>query len=352
MTDTGAGGGSPASGAPVSNASSIAEPASAGGSSVDLSGRVALVIPTFNGGPRWQRVMDAWLDQTGVGPLQIVCPDSGSSDGSDEVSRRAGADVIEVAQADFSHGGTRNLAVQHTEREFVILSVQDALPLSPALASELVRPLAEDDSLCATFGRQVPLPGCHPVLRQRIGAWAGGSEIELQALGARSWSALNPWERLALIRYDHVIAAMRRSVWEQLPFEPVNFGEDVSWSRRVILDGGKLAFVPDAAVEHSHDRSAWDEARRIYCDHRNLRRLVGLVAVPSRADMSVNVAAARAHYSQLIDATEGVDDGTRRAWQRWAFDLARYENWAQYLGANFGLRWWFTPLDRWLRRGI
>lgn len=317
-----------------------------------LANRVALVIPTFNGGPRWQRVIDTWRDQRGAGRLEIVVPDSGSSDGSDQVARRAGATLINIPQHEFSHGGTRNLAVASTDAEFVILSVQDALPLSTSLAAELLAPMIADERVCATFGRQVPLPGCHPVLRERIGGWAGGTEVELQQLGSRSWEDLDPWERLKLIRYDHVIAAMRRSVWEALPFEPVNFGEDIDWARRVILDGGRIAFVPGAAVEHSHNRPAWDEARRIYCDHKNLRRLVGLVTVPTLADIQRNVPAARAHYRQLVDQATTVDAGTRAKWHTWGQRLALYENWAQYLGANFGRRWWFTPVDRWLRRGI
>lgn len=318
----------------------------------DLVGRAALVIPTWNGGPRFEQVLAAWRRQQGVDPLDIVCPDSGSSDGTVDVIRRFEARHVAVDQATFSHGGTRNDAVAGLDHEFVILSVQDALPVDDRLAQALLAPLVDDPDLCATFGRQVPLPGAHPILVSRIGDWAGGEELEIQELGGRDWDTLDPWERLRLIRYDHVIACMRRSVWEQHPFAPVSFGEDVDWAHRVIRAGGRLAFVPDAVVEHSHERPAWDEARRIYCDHRNLKRLVGLTTVPRLADLRRNVPAARAHYRQLVDGAEGVDEATRQRWQAWGHDLALYENWAQYLGANWSRRWWFRPIDRWLRRGI
>jgi hypothetical protein len=145
---------------------------------------------------------------------------------------------------------------------------------------------------------------------------------------------------------------MRRSVWERHRFEPANFGEDVRWSTRVIRSGGRIAFVPSAVVRHSHDRSAWEEARRIYCDHRNLSELLGLVTVPSRRQIPVNVRAARNHYRQLVDRQTDVDATTRAVWHRWADRLAWAENWAQYLGALHGRRWWFRPVDWWLRRGI
>jgi rhamnosyltransferase len=317
-----------------------------------LAGRASLVIPTLNGGERFERVLDLWRAQTGVGTLEIICPDSGSRDGTIDALRRAGARTLPIPPRHFNHGETRNRAVAVTTTEYVILSVQDALPMSTTLALELLQPLEDDPALCAVYGRQVPMPNCHPVLAERIGAWAGGTEPVVQELGERRWDRLEPRERLQLIRYDHVIAAMRRSAWERQRFEQLPFGEDVAWAARLIRNGLRLAFAPAAIVEHSHNRSAWDEARRIYCDHSNLRRLVGLVSVPGRRHIAGNVQAARAHYRALIDAKTDVDATTRQIWSEWADKLALYENWAQYLGANFSLRWWFQPVDRWLRQGI
>jgi len=314
--------------------------------------RVALVIPTLNGGELFGRVLDMWTAQQGVGPIDICCPDSGSQDGTQDDLRRVGARTLPIAPRMFNHGETRNRAVATTHCEFVILSVQDALPLSTTLARELVAPLEADPDLCATFGRQVPRPGCHPVLCERIDNWAGGNEPVVQELDDEPWEELDPWDRLALIRYDHVIACMRRSVWERHRFEHVSFGEDVTWASRVIRSGGKIAFVPTAVVEHSHDRTAWDEARRIYCDHSNLRRLVDLMTVPSRRVIKGNVEAARAHYAHLVQQATDVDPTTRELWAEWADQLAHYENWAQYLGAHYSHRWWFRPVDRWLRKRI
>ena len=312
----------------------------------------ALVIPTLNGGERFARAMSMWRGQTGVGELEICCPDSGSNDGTVDVIRGAGGRVLPIPRGEFNHGDTRNRAVAVVTADFVFLSVQDALPLDTSMARELLEPLQRDPELAATFGRQVPMPGCHPVLEERIAGWAGGDEPVLQELGDRRWDDLEPLERLGLIRYDHVIACMRRSVWERVRFEPRSFGEDVAWSARVIRPGGRIAFVPSAVVEHSHDRPAFDEARRIYCDHRNLGELVGLRMVPDAARRRANIQGARTHYRNLVEARTDVDEATRTRWMRWGQDLARYENWAMYLAANFAHRWWFGPVDRWLRRGI
>lgn len=318
----------------------------------DAPPSVALVIPTLNGGELFERVLEMWGSQSGVGSLEICCPDSGSTDGTREAVRRAGGTVIDIPRGTFNHGGTRNLAVGQTSAEFVILTVQDALPLGAAVARELVAPLMADPGLSATYGRQVPRAGCHPVLRERIGAWAGGDDPVIQELGTRDWGTMDPFERLALIRYDHVIACVRRSAWEERPIGEVSFGEDVEWASRTIRGGGRIAFAPAAVVEHSHDRTPWDEARRIYCDHRNLSQLVGLVTVPDRRLISTNVGHARAHYRGLVESQPDVDATTRANWQRWADQLALYENWAQYLGARWSRRLLFRPIDRWLRHRI
>lgn len=317
-----------------------------------LAGRVALVIPTLNGGDLFGRVLEMWRAQQDVGTIEICCPDSGSRDGTVDHIRAAGARTMSISPKLFNHGETRNRAISATNAEFVILSVQDALPLSTDVAWDLVSPLVDDPELCATYGRQQPRPECHPVLAERIGHWAGGDQPVLQELGELDWKAMSPTERLQLCRYDHVIACVRRSIWERWRLETVPFGEDVRWAKRVIRNGGRIAFVPGAVVEHSHNRSAWDEARRIYCDHGNLRDLFGLVAVPSRRVIGRNVAAARAHYRSLVEGLDDVDATTRGVWLLWADRLALLENWGQYLGANFSHRWWFRPVDRWLRKGI
>lgn len=314
--------------------------------------RVALVVPTWNGGPLWERALALWRTQEDVGELAIVCPDSGSRDGTPDVVRRAGGRVVDVPPGTFNHGRTRQDALATLDAEFAILTVQDALPLSPRTAAALVAPLVADPTLCATYGRQLPRPGCHPVLAARIGEWAGGRDPVVQALDGRDWDALTPWERLALVRYDHVIACVRTSAVRRWPIHALSFGEDVDWATRVIRAGGRIAFVPDAEVEHSHDRSPWDEGRRIYCDHRNLSRLLGLVTVPRMGLVKANVAAARQHYAHLVDSADAPDAATRARWHAWARDLALYENWAQYLGANVARAWWFRPVDRRLRRGI
>ena len=71
---------------------------------------VTVAIPVRDGGALLARTLDALARQTVEHEL-LVC-DSGSRDGSPELARAHGARVLEIAPAQFSHGGTRNLLMR------------------------------------------------------------------------------------------------------------------------------------------------------------------------------------------------------------------------------------------------
>jgi hypothetical protein len=57
-------------------------------------------------------------------------------------------------------------------------------------------------------------------------------------------------------------AAVRRDVWESFRFDEALTGlEDLHLGKRVVQAGGRVAYVPGAAVLHHHDE-AWSQIRR------------------------------------------------------------------------------------------
>ncbi|MBI3493615.1 MAG: hypothetical protein HY047_17835, partial [Acidobacteria bacterium] len=73
----------------------------------------------------------------------------------------------------------------------------------------------------------------------------------------------------------------RRSIWRRQPFARTPIGEDIEWARAVLLAGYRLAYVPAAAVIHSHDRPARYEFARTYVLHRRLYELFRLRTIPT-----------------------------------------------------------------------
>jgi rhamnosyltransferase len=242
---------------------------------------VSIVIPVLNGGRVLEEALTVIRDQEGDFSLEVLCLDSGSSDGSREVCTRLGAHVIDVPPGTFNHGATRNQGIALSRGEFVVLLVQDAVPVGTNWLATLLHNFSKAD-VAGVYCRQIPRPDADVLTRRQLDNWVTGkSERVVQRLNGRTWEALTPWQSLELCTFDDVCACLRRAVWEHLPYRATYFGEDVEWGKEVIQAGYTLVYEPDAAVVHSHGRSAWYEYKRTYLCHRRLYALFGLQTVPT-----------------------------------------------------------------------
>jgi rhamnosyltransferase len=244
---------------------------------------VSVVIPARNGGPRLASVLDAVRQQRTDFATELIAVDSGSTDGTLETLSRRVDVLLKIAPPDFNHGATRNLGASHARGAFVVMLVQDALPQSDRWLEALIAPMRRDPGIAGTFARQVACSDASPLTRHHLATWiAAGPDARTMAIHDHSaYDQWSPLERLKACAFDNVCAAVRRSVWEQHPFPEVPIAEDLAWGREVLLAGHALAYVPDAIVEHSHERSAWHELKRTWVLHQQLHRLFGVRTIPT-----------------------------------------------------------------------
>jgi rhamnosyltransferase len=99
----------------------------------------------------------------------------------------------------------------------------------------------------------------------------------------------------------------------------------MAWAREVLPAGYGLAYVPNAVVEHSHDRSAVYELKRTWVLHQQLYRLFGLQTIPSGAGLLRAVASlARLHRRLLSDEGASMSAQMRGAALAVAWPLGQY----------------------------
>jgi len=238
-----------------------------------------VVIPVLDGGRVFAEQMRALAGQKRT-PLEIVVVDSGSRDESVDTALEYGARVIEIRKEDFDHGATRNLGIEHTHGEFVVLLTQDATPTSPEFIDSIVAPF-EDPNVAGVYGRQLPRPDCDVVTARNLNGWLTGREdARRMRLPEDGLERLAPMERYQLCVFDSVCCALRRRCWEEIPYERTSFGEDVTWGREALSRGWTLAYEPTASVVHSHRRSILYEFERTRECHALLHRLFGVSTLP------------------------------------------------------------------------
>jgi len=315
-------------------------------------------MPTWNGGPLLEEVLDGIVGQKGTTFDELQAVDSGSTDGTLERLEKAGFEVASIPQREFDHGGTRDRGIAKTTGDIVVLMVQDATPQGTDWLQKMVEPF-EDPQVAGVWCRQIPRPGCQPVLERRIRGWPGwGEGVTVKKLeDGQQLEDLQPFDQLMQSAFDNVASAIRRSAWERFPLGPRRFGEDVHFGKRAIAAGLALAHQGGACVMHSHSRSAWDEGRRTFCDHRNLRGLFGLVGIPTRKAMQAAVRISTEEHVNYVKSLKlpPEQEGPALSWTR---DYVRWQCWGQFLGAKAGAnpkglkgvfyRW----LGRRLERGI
>ena len=295
--------------------------------------RVSILLLTRNGASTLPDVLDGLARQRVPFAVETVAVDSGSTDGTLDLLAGRVDRLLHIPPETFNHGLTRNLGIEACLGELVVLLVQDAVPESESWLASLVAPLWADSSLGGSYARQVPRRDASAVTRHYLAAWVAASEQpRISALGSLAeLEALAPGERLLRCTFDNVCSCIRRAVWAEHPFAATDIAEDVQWAREVLLAGYRLAYVPEAVVVHSHDRSARYELWRTYLVHRTLWTLLGLRTVPTWIHLLRAVAFSLGLHVRCL-ARDGVGILARPREIARAFALAFAWPLGQYLG--------------------
>jgi rhamnosyltransferase len=304
----------------------------------------SVLLLTRDGMDTLPRVLASVRSQAVSFPFEIVAVDSGSRDGTAGFLRSQADRLVEIPAHEFNHGTTRNLGVEACLAPLVALLVQDAEPASEDWLARLVAPLREDHAegqapgggrLAGTYARQVPRADASAVARMYLSRHlaAGPAPRRQSVAGRTAFDALSPAQRLAVCTFDNVCACIRRDVWHRHPFKEAPIAEDLEWAREVLLAGYDLAYVPEAAVRHSHNRPAGYEFRRARLVHRQLRRLFGLATIPSPVHLARAIAVSAAAHARWTLAEPGTVRSRLSALPR-ALALAVAMPLGQYLGAR------------------
>lgn len=293
-------------------------------------------MPTWNAGPLLDEVLASVNALEGVTFDELVAVDSGSKDGTQQRLRAAGFDVHTIPQREFDHGSTRDLGISRTTGDFVVLLVQDATLQGRDWLQKMVAPF-DDPQVAGVWCRQIPRPKCQPVMKRRVSGWPGwGDGVTIKKLPeGKALDDLQPFDQLFTCAFDNVASCVRRSVWQQFPLGPRRFGEDIHYGKRVVAAGHAIAHQGGCAVMHSHDRTAWSEGKRTFCDHRNLHRLFGLVGIPDREALKGALKGSTEEHVAYVESLELPAD-ERAAAIAWTKEYCKWQCWGQFLGAKAG----------------
>jgi rhamnosyltransferase len=204
--------------------------------------------------------LEAILAQEVDGTFAVTVIDSGSTDGSDEIAESLPVRLIRIKPEEFHHARTRNLGAEANAAPVIVYVNAHVLPVSTSWLQKLTAPLrAETDDLVAgAYGQQIPNADAYPMERFML--------ERLYGPNARVQRAV-PGQRVeyGLTLFSTANCAIRRDLWALRPFsDHVPVAEDQEWSRFWLEHGYAIAYVPEAAVLHSHNFSLGRIFHRYY----------------------------------------------------------------------------------------
>jgi rhamnosyltransferase len=224
---------------------------------------ISVVIPAKNGEATIASCLQGIFSQTLRDQLEVIIIDSGSKDGTCEIASNYPAQIHRISPEQFNHGETRNLGVQLARGQFVVMTVQDATPVDPLWLERMLQHFS-DILVAGVCGLQIVSQerDKNPLQWTRLFSKLEPRKVYFSRAG--EFTQLPPALQQEYCRWDNVNAIYRRSVLLEIPFQRVDFSEDVLWARDALSNGYALVHDPRSQVCHYHHETFSFRFRRAY----------------------------------------------------------------------------------------
>lgn len=215
-----------------------------------MTGRInniAVVIPTYNAGGAFCRLLME-IDAQTLKNLYKLLIDSGSSDGTVALAKNSGWHTVLIRKKDFSHGGTRQqaLTMLPKDTDIAIYLTQDVrLPQKDCF--EKLLQVFQNRDVSAAYGRQLP---------HKTASVYAAVDREFNYPPAGRIKSMEDSSELGIKTafLSDSFAAYRVADLKKIGgFPRLDICEDMYAAGKLLLSGGKIAYVAEAEAEHSHE---------------------------------------------------------------------------------------------------
>lgn len=170
--------------------------------------------------------------------LEVIVVDSGSTDRTPEIAGEYGARVVAIDPQEFTYGRALNLGIGHSSGELLVSLSAHATPETDQWLGSLVSGFRHK-GVAGVYGRHIPRDNA--------------SFFELLGMSLSGVTSKEPRYQDNSARFSNANGAVRRDLWELMPFDETLPGaEDIYWARQMQRLGYMILFEPMAAVYHSH----------------------------------------------------------------------------------------------------
>jgi rhamnosyltransferase len=203
---------------------------------MDKPATIAIIMRAKNEMP-YAREALAMLPRQTRQDWKLYAIDSGSTDGTlEEIQKFGPHALVQIAPEDYEPGPVLNRMVGMTAEPIIVFLNADAIPLDENWLSHLVAPVEKNEAE-ASMSVQVPRAEADFIVAYDY---------------TRAYDPRNIKEENEDF-FSAVACCFRRQLWEQHPFKPEGYSEDLAWARECRKAGARFRLVTTSRVEHSHN---------------------------------------------------------------------------------------------------
>ena len=218
---------------------------------------VSILVRSKNDEAFADTTLRAIFDQECETPFEVLCCDDDSSDRTPQIlAAFPKAILLPRPPGEYRPGRRLNYMVAHSHGDLIVFNNADAIPQNRHWLRELIAPLL-DNAADAVYGNQLPRPDATLLVRKD----------HLRAFGDGKTAA--KWRFFFSLASS---ATWRKELLDN-PFDnELLYSEDVEWAHRRSI---RIAYAPDAMVEHSHNYTLPELRRRFFGEGQASAQIFG-----------------------------------------------------------------------------
>ncbi len=244
-----------------------------------IKSKVSIIIPTKNAGNEFEYILRRIKQQEGINEIEIIIIDSGSEDNTIEIAKKYSSAIFKISPEDFHHARTRNDGAEKATGEYIVFTVQDAIPIGNDWLHKLLTPICFGEA-SAVSTIQVPrsdadLFTCWSYWALFVKYLRHEKDLIFNKSNFDSFEGLSENDKRAVANLDNVSLGIKKDLFNIYKFH-ADYAKDLELGIRLIKDRHSLMFQSSNAVIHSHNRIPLYYLKRSYSDRISICKILNI----------------------------------------------------------------------------
>lgn len=208
--------------------------------------KLSIIIRSLNEEKYLEELLTKLSAQT-YSDFEIIMVDSGSTDNTLNIINGFSCKLVEIRKSEFSFGRSLNYGCKEASGDMLVFISAHCIPKNDDWLKKLVEQF-KDPEVALCYGRQIGYKSSKFSEHQVFEKYFPPKKIDEQ--GGFFCNNAN--------------SAIRRSLWEQRPFDEELTGlEDMDWAKYHYYKGYKIKYAPEAVIYHIHEET-WKKVKIRY----------------------------------------------------------------------------------------